>query len=79
MAHTGEDRDFVGFKLHARSAAESQTASSKLITNVVHGYGQSGRKTLENYNEGLAMGLTGSQVAQHLINLPVDSPTSEDS
>ena len=79
MAYSGENRHFVGFELHARPATESQTASSKLITNVVDGYGQSGRKTLENYNEGLAMGLTGSQVAQHPINLPVDSPIPEDS
>jgi hypothetical protein len=79
MAYPGENRHFVGFELHARPATESQAASSKFGTDVFDGYGQSGRKALENHNEGLAMGLTGSQVAQHLINLPVDSPIPEDS
>lgn len=79
MAYSGENRHFVGFELHARTASESQSAASQLGTDVVDGYGQSGWKSLENHNEGLAMGLTGSQVAQHPINLPVDSPTPEDS
>jgi hypothetical protein len=79
VAHAGENRHFVGFELHPRAASESQAAASKLGTDVVDGYGQPGWKSLENHNEGFAMGLTGSQVAQHPANLPVDSPTPEDS
>jgi len=71
VAHAGEDGDLVGFELHSGSTTKAQAATRQLVSDFVDSDGQTRRKSLDDDDEGLAMGFTGGQITQHQSNLPV--------
>ena len=71
MTNTSKDGDLVSLELHSGATTKAESATSQLVSNLVDSDGQTRRKPLDDDDEGLAMGFTGGQVAQHRTNLPV--------
>ena len=79
MPDTGDDGDLVGLEFHTRAAAVAESSTRKIRVEIGKSERQTRRHSLEDDNEGLAMGFTGGQITQHLFNLPAGVVPPEDS
>jgi hypothetical protein len=70
MTNPSKDGDLVGLELHSGATTKAEPTTSQLIPNLVDSDGQTRRKSLDDHDEGLAMGFTGGQITQHRSNLP---------
>ena len=70
MADPADDGDRVGLEPHARTPPVPETAPGELGVDGVDRDGEPGGEALDDDDEGLAVGLSGGQVAQHRANLP---------
>lgn len=65
MANTAQQRYLILFKSHSRATTKAETSTSELSLNFINGYGQTSGQTLDNYRQGLSVGLARSEVTQH--------------
>ena len=70
MTDTTQERDLVGLEPHTRASPETQPTARQLAGDVGRLDGQSGRKALDDDDEGAPVGLAGGQKAQHVATLP---------
>ncbi len=62
--------DLVGLEAHARAAAVAEASTGQLGGDVGGLDGQTGGQTLDDDDEGFAVGFAGGQEAQHVATLP---------
>jgi hypothetical protein len=79
MADPGENGDLIGFELHTRATAVAESTTGKIRVEIGKSERQTRGHSLEDHDEGLAMGFTSGQVAQHPVNLPAGGVPPEDS
>ncbi len=70
VAHPTDDRDLVLLEAHARAAAVAEAPAGQLVADVVDGHRQAGRQTLDDDDEGAAVGLAGGEVPEHALTIP---------
>ena len=70
VADAGDQGDLVGLEAHAGAPAVAEAAPGQLVGDVLDGELEARGHALEDDDEGLAVGFTGGQVAQHRTNLP---------
>ena len=70
MANATEELDVVPLEAHAGAAAETEAPTGQLVTDLVDRDLEAGGQPFDDDREGRAVGLTGSQVAQHTPRLP---------
>ena len=64
MAHTAQDAHAVLLELHAGTAAVAESAASQGVTHHVAGEFHTGGYALNNADERLAVGFSGSEPTQ---------------
>lgn len=65
MPDTAEESDIVLFELHAGPAPKAETSPREFGLDLLDGQGQVRGKTLDRYDEGLAVRFTRCEVPQH--------------
>ena len=65
VAHAGEELDVVALEAHAGAAPVAEPAAGQLVGDLLDRDRQQGGETLDDDDEGLAVGLAGGQIAQH--------------
>lgn len=70
MADSAEQADVVLLEAHARPAAIAKAAASQFGADRLNGDRQAGRKSLDDDDEGGAVGLASGKEAEHGLNLP---------
>jgi hypothetical protein len=65
VADTTQQGELVGLETHPWAAAVPEAPSGQFVRDVLSGDGKPGRETLDDDNEGFAMGLSASQETKH--------------
>jgi hypothetical protein len=74
VADAREELHVVTLEAHAGAAAVAEATAGQLVGDGLDRDGKQGRETLDDDDQGLAVGLPGGEVAQHTARVPADPP-----